>query len=128
MKSKHLSAKKIDFPEKLVKIKLQETKNTYAMEGEVKWVDSLFESIDKKGMLHPILVCREEALKDGNELDTIVRAPVDFIGVPWRVVIGNNRYFYALDRNYDSMDAYEIKTKEDFKLLHNNTVLEAHQF
>lgn len=125
---KHLKATKVDFPDRLIKIKMSDTKNTYIMEGETKWVDALFNSIDQKGMFHPILVCKEEALKDGNDLDTIVKATVEFFGVPWRVVIGNNRYFYALDRKFDSIDAYEIKTKEDCTLFHNTTVLEAHQF
>ena len=125
---KHLKATKVDFPDRLIKIKMSDTKNTYIMEGEVKWVDSLFNSIDTKGMMHPVLVCKEEALKDGGDLDTIVKAQVEFFGVPWRVVIGNNRYFYALDRKYDYIDAYEIKTKQDLEKFHNATALEAHQF
>lgn len=125
---KHLAATKVDFPDRLIKIKMSDTKNTYIMEGEVKWIEALFNSIDTKGMMHPILVCKEEALKDGGDLDTIVKAQVEFFDVPWRVVIGNNRYFYALDRGYKSIDAYEIKTKEDYKLFYEATTLEAHQF
>lgn len=124
----YLKAKQVHFPDRLIKINLSDTKNTYGLETEQKWIGSLFESIDKKGMLHPILVCKEELLRDGVELSTIIRAPIDFYGVTWRVVIGNNRYFYALSRKYKSIDAYEIKTKEDYHLLQDTTVLEAHQF
>lgn len=123
-----LQAKQVHFPDRLIKIDLSDTKNTYGLETEQKWIVSLFESIDKKGMLHPILVCKEELLSDGVELSTIIRAPIEFYGVTWRVVIGNNRYFYALSRKYKSIDAYEIKTKEDYYLLQDTTVLEAHQF
>jgi hypothetical protein len=124
----HLKANQIHFPDRLIKVKLSDTKNTYGIESEQKWLSALFDSIDKRGMLHPILVCKEEALKDGGDLDTLIKAPIEFLNVPWRVVIGNNRYHYALDKKYKSIDAYEIKTKEDYSLLQDTTVLEAHQF
>lgn len=127
-KMKHLTATKIDFPDRLIKVKMSELKNTHIMEGEVKWVNTLFNSIDTKGMMHPILVCKEEELKDGGNLDTVVKAKLEFFNVPWRVIIGNNRYFYAVDRKYDSIAAYEVKTKKDLEVFHNATVLEAHQF
>lgn len=124
----YLKANQIHFPDRLITINLSDTKNTYELEIEKKWVASLFESIDKKGMLHPILVCKENLLKEGGELESIIRSPVTFLGIPWRVVIGNNRYFYAVDRKYKSIDAYEIKTKEDYYLFYEATTLEAHQF
>jgi hypothetical protein len=128
MFSKHLKATNVQFPDKLIKIKLSETKNLYGEETEQKWLDALHLSIGQKGMLHPILVCKEEPLKDGGDLDTLIKVPVEFLGIPWRVVVGNNRYFYAISKKYDYIDAYEIKTKEDYEKYHNSTVLEAHQF
>jgi hypothetical protein len=124
----YLKANQIHFPDRVIKIKLSDLKNTYGIETEQKWVSSLFDSLDKKGMLHPILVCKEDALKEGGELSSLIRYQVEFFGIPWRVLIGNNRYFYAVEKNYEYIDAYEIKTKEDYNLFQDATVLEAHQF
>jgi hypothetical protein len=124
----YLKANQIHFPDRVIKVKLSDLKNTYGIETEQKWVSSLFDSIDKKGMLHPVLVCKEDALKEGGELSSLIRYQVEFFGIPWRVLIGNNRYFYAVQKNYQYIDAYEIKTKEDYNLFQDATVLEAHQF
>ena len=124
----YLKANQIHFPDRVIKIKLSDLKNTYGIETEQKWVSSLFDSLDKKGMLQPILVCKEDALKEGGELSSLIRYQVEFFGIPWRVLIGNNRYFYAVEKNYEYIDAYEIKTKEDYNLFQDATVLEAHQF
>jgi hypothetical protein len=124
----YLKANQIHFPDRVIKVKLSDLKNTYGIETEQKWVSSLFDSIDKKGMLHPVLVCKEDALKEGGELSSLIRYQVEFFEIPWRVLIGNNRYFYAVQKNYQYIDAYEIKTKEDYNLFQDATVLEAHQF
>jgi hypothetical protein len=122
----HLKATKVDFPNKLVKIKLADTKNLYNKEGDIKWSTSLDESIKTKGMLHPIIVCTEDDLKDG--VEEMIKQPFEYEGYKWRVITGNNRYFYAVSAGYKTIDAYHVRTKQEHDEVHNVTVLEAHEF
>jgi hypothetical protein len=123
---KHLKATEIHFPEDVLQVKLKECRNLFPMETEQKWVDSLFKSLSEKGMKHPILICTEENLK--KNLYSLVRVEVKYANDKWKVLVGNNRYHYAIQNNYTLIDAYEIKTLEDYDKFHNATVLEAHQF
>jgi hypothetical protein len=123
---KHLKATDIHFPEDVIQVKLKECKNLFPMETEEKWVVALFDSLNTKGMKHPILVCTEENLKE--QLHSLVRVPIDYCNDKWKVLVGNNRYLYAMASKYDLIDAYEVKTLEDYDRYHNATVLEAHQF
>ena len=122
----YLQAKEIQFADALIQVKLEECKNLFPMETEQKWVDSLFKSLSEKGMKHPILICTEENLK--KNLYSLVRVEVNYANDKWKVLVGNNRYHYAIQNNYTVIDAYEIKTLEDYDKFHNATVLEAHQF
>lgn len=96
------------------------------METEKKWVDSLFKSLSDKGMKHPILVCTEENLK--KNLRSLIRVEVEYLFDKWKVLVGNNRYHYAIANKYDIIDAYEIKSLQDYEKFHNATVMEAHEF
>lgn len=123
----HLKATDVKFPEALVQVTLKETKSLYPKEIEQKWVDALFNSLSEKGMKHPILVCSEKNLKE--HLHVVVRGSIEYdSNCKWYVIIGNNRYCYAKEKGYESIDAYELKTVEDYEKYHNSTVLEAHQF
>jgi hypothetical protein len=122
----HLAATDVHFPDRLIRVDFKETKNLFPQETEVKWIDSLFNSISEKGMKHPILVCSEKNLKD--DLHVIIRVPIEYGGYRWRVLVGNNRYAYALANGYTSIDAYEVTSRNDYTRFQNATVLEAHQF
>lgn len=123
---KYLKATDVHFPEAAIEVKLKECKNLFPLETEQKWVDALFDSLNTKGMKHPILVCTEENLKE--HLHSLVRVPINYCNDKWKVLVGNNRYLYAVASKYDLIDAYEIKTLKDYDKYHNATVLEAHQF
>lgn len=125
--SEHLSATDAQFPESVIQADIAETKNLHPLEIEQKWVDALFKSLSEKGMKHPILVCSEKSLKD--HLHVLVRVSIEYdSNYKWYVIVGNNRYLYAKSKGYKSIDAYELKTVEDYDKYHNATVLEAHQF
>jgi hypothetical protein len=122
----YLKATDVHFPDYLIQVKLKETKPLHPVETEQKWVDALFNSLSTKGMKHPILVCTEDNLK--NHLHTLVRIEVNYCNDKWKVLVGNNRYAYALNSGYDLIDAYEVRTLEDYNRYFNLTTLEAHQF
>lgn len=125
--SDHLTATEVEFPESVIQVAIEETKNLFPLEIEQKWVDALFKSLSEKGMKHPILVCSEKSLKD--HLHVLVRVAIEYEDkYKWYVIVGNNRYLYAKAKGYKTIDAYELKTVNDYDKYHNATVLEAHQF
>jgi hypothetical protein len=96
------------------------------VEIDRKWREVFLKSIVTKGMLNPILVCTEDNLEA--ELYKICRPRWERVGVKWRVFIGNNRFHWALDNGYTSIDAYELKDCNDYDKFNSVTFLEASQF
>lgn len=122
----HLKALQVKYPDRLIQVKLSDCYKMSDVEIDQKWRQHFLKSVEHKGMLHPILVCTEAKLKD--ELHRIFRGPFEYTGQKWRVFTGNNRFHWALDNNYTSIDAYEIQSCEDWHLLNEETFLEASQF
>jgi hypothetical protein len=96
------------------------------VEIDRKWREVFLKSIATKGMLNPILVCTEDNLEA--ELYKICRPRWERVGAKWRVFIGNNRFHWALDNGYTSIDAYELKDCNDYDKFNGVTFLEASQF
>jgi hypothetical protein len=122
----HLKAKQVIYPESLITVKLSECYKLDEVEVDRKWREVFLQSMAEKGMLNPILVCTEKNLE--KELYKICRLPWAKIGAKWRVFMGNNRFHWALDNGYTSIDAYELKTCEDYEKFNSVTFLEASQF
>jgi len=122
----HLKAKQIVYPESLIKVKLSDCYKIDDVEIDKRWREVFLQSMSDKGMLNPILVCTEDNLV--KELYKVCRPPWLRVGAKWRVFIGNNRFHWALENNYTSIDAYELKTCEDYEKFNTATFLEASQF
>jgi hypothetical protein len=122
----HLSAKQIQYPESLIKVKLLDCYKIDDVEIDRKWREAFLQSMTNKGMLNPILVCTEDSLE--KELYKVCRPPWVKVGAKWRVFIGNNRFHWAIDNGYTSIDAYEIKDCNEYEKFNSVTFLEASEF
>jgi len=122
----HLKAKQIVYPDSLIQVSLADCYKMDDVEIDRKWREAFLESIATKGMLNPILVCTEDNLEA--ELYKICRSRWERVGTKWRVFIGNNRFHWALDNRYTSIDAYELKDCDDYDKFNGVTFLEASQF
>jgi hypothetical protein len=122
----HLRAKQIVYPESLIRVNLSDCYKIDDVEIDRKWRDVFLQSMATKGMLNPILVCTEENLE--KELYKICRPPWNKVGAKWRVFMGNNRYHWAVDKGYTSIDAYELKDCNDYDKFNSITFLEASEF
>ena len=122
----HLKAKQIVYPDSLIQVSLADCYKMDDVEIDRKWREAFLESIATKGMLNPILVCTEDNLEA--ELCKICRSRWERVGTKWRVFIGNNRFHWALDNRYTSIDAYELKDCDDYDKFNGVTFLEASQF
>jgi len=124
----HLGSLNKEFPDRVLQVKLSDCKNIYDRSEDVRWLESLFNSLDAKGMLNPILVCKESELKEIDGVGSVIRRAIDYCGATWYIVCGNNRYEYALSRGYTSIDAYELKSKQEYYDFHGVTELESKYF
>ena len=122
----HLKASQVKYPDRLIQVKLADCYKMSDVEIDQKWRQHFLKSVEHRGMLNPILVCTESKLED--ELHRIFRGPFEYTGHKWRVFTGNNRFHWALDNNYTSIDAYEVQSCDDWKILSEATFLEASQF
>jgi hypothetical protein len=122
----HLSAKQIVYPESLIQVRLSDCYKIDDVEIDQKWREVFLQSMATKGMLNPILVCTETNLEA--DLYKVCYPPWAKVGAKWRVFIGNNRYHWALEKGYTSIDAYEIKNCDDYEKFNSATFLEASQF
>jgi len=122
----HLHAQRIIYPNRLIQVQLEDCYKMSDVEIDQVWRQSFLKSVSTQGMLNPILVCTEDTLE--KELYQIFRGPFEYTGHLWRVFTGNNRFHWALDNNYTTIDAYEITSCEDWHQLNRDTFLEAKQF
>jgi len=122
----HLKAVNVVYPESLIVVNLNDCHKMDNVEIDRKWREVFLESIAAKGMLNPILVCTEDNLEA--ELYKICRPRWERVGAKWRVFMGNNRFHWALDNGYTSIDAYELKDCDDYDKFNGVTFLEASQF
>ena len=86
--------------------------------------NTLTKSIMIKGMLNPILVCSDKDFKQ-TDISRFERRPVpkDIIE-PYRCLIGNNRYRYALENGYTHIECHIVKTFEQVQKAHRLTQIE----
>lgn len=119
----HLKAQRVLYPERLIKVHIADCKSMSDVEVDKNWRKVFLQSIKKKGMLNPILVCTENTLR--STLHEIFRGPFKYSGSKWRVFTGNNRFHYARLSGYSTIDAYEILDCDDWQKLNENTFLEA---
>lgn len=122
----HLKAVNVVYPKSLIVVNLNDCRKMDDVEIDRKWREVFLESIAAKGMLNPILVCTEDSLEA--ELYKICRPRWERVGAKWRVFMGNNRFHWALDNGYASIDAYELKDCDDYDKFNGVTFLEASQF
>lgn len=122
----HLKASQIQYPDRLIQVNLADCYKMSEVEIDQKWRRAFLKSIQEKGMLNPILVCTEDKLKD--ELYRIFREPFEYTGHKWRVFTGNNRFHWAVENKYTSIDAYVVQSCDDWEVLNDDTFLEASQF
>jgi len=122
----HLKATQVVYPDSLIRVQLSDCHKMDDVEIDRKWREVFLQSIATKGMLNPILVCTEDNLEA--ELHKVYRSSWERVGAKWRVFMGNNRYHWALDNNYTSIDAYEIKNCDDYEKFNSVTFLEASEF
>lgn len=119
----YLKAKNVALPDRRIVVRVDQCSDMSDVEIDKKWRETFLKSIENKGMFHPILVCKEDLLE--KELYKITRQPFVYTGYMWRVFTGNNRFHYAKLHGYRLIDAYEIKSCEDWQYLNDLTFLEA---
>ena len=122
----HLQARNTIYPDRLIQVRLEDCYKMSEVEIDQVWRREFLNSIQAKGMLNPILVCTEDKLKD--ELHRIFRGPFEYTGHKWRVFSGNNRFHWAVENKYTSIDAYVVQSCDDWEALNKDTFLEASQF
>lgn len=101
--------------------------NIYSLNDNLEseaFKNTLYKSLDTKGMLNPILVCSDKVFKD-TDITKFERRPVsDIITEDYRCLIGNNRYLYAIERGYTHIEAILVTSFEEVKALHMATKIE----
>ena len=119
----HLKASRVLYPDRLIEVNIADCESMSEVEVDKAWRNVFLNSIATKGMLNPILVCTEERLK--KDLHKIFRGPFEYTGHKYRVFTGNNRFHFARENGYTSIDAYELKSCKDWDKLNEKTFLEA---
>jgi len=86
--------------------------------------DKIFNnSLKTKGMLNPILVCKQSEYVE--KFKSFERRPVpDNVPETYRCLIGNNRYDYALRNGYTHIECLVVDTLEQLKQVHKQTFIE----
>lgn len=86
--------------------------------------NTLKKSLESKGMLNPLLVCRDEDFKTTDIRRFERRQVPEDIDETYRCMIGNNRYKYAIDNGFTHIDCHIVKTYDDLKKAHVATQIE----
>ena len=84
----------------------------------------LTKSIERKGMLNPLLVCTDKDFKS-TDIGKFERRPVpENITEEYRCLIGNNRYKYAVENGYTHIECHIVSTFDEVKKAHQMTQIE----
>lgn len=84
----------------------------------------LKKSLETKGMLNPLLVCRDKDFKQ-TDIRQFERRPVpEEITETYRCLIGNNRYKFAVENGYTHVECYLVTTFDEVKKAHLLTQIE----
>lgn len=85
---------------------------------------TLKNSLERKGMIHPILVCTDSDFKQ-SDLQRFERRPVEVdIKESYRCLIGNNRYKYAVENGYTHIECLVVRSFDEVKAEHLRTQIE----
>ena len=83
----------------------------------------LKKSLESKGMLHPILVCKDKDFS--GDIRAFERRKVpEKITETYRCLIGNNRYKYAVENGYTHIECLVVSTFAEVKQRHLETQIE----
>ena len=85
---------------------------------------TLEKSIELKGMLHPILVCKDKDFKQTDIRNFERRSVPENIDEEYRCLIGNNRYKFAVEHGYTHIECHVVKTYSEVKKAHQKTQIE----
>ena len=91
--------------------------------------DSVFDatlekSLKIKGMLNPILICKDYDFKQTDIRNFERRQVPEDIKEKYRCLIGNNRYAYALRNGYTHIECLIVRTYDEVKRAHLRTAIE----
>ena len=100
--------------------------NIYSVKDDIKDLafDNIFnKSLDTKGMLNPILVCKQSDYVETFKSFERRHVP-DVVSETYRCMIGNNRYDYAKRNGYTYIECIVVTSLEELKTLHRNNFIE----
>lgn len=101
-------------------------KDIYSVKDDIHDIafDNIFnKSLDTKGMLNPILVCKQSEYVSTYKSFERRNVP-DEVSETYRCMIGNNRYDYAKRNNYTHIECKVVTSLEELKELHRNNFIE----
>jgi len=91
---------------------------------DLAFENTLTKSIERKGMLNPLLVCTDKDFKS-TDISKFERRPVpENITEEYRCLIGNNRYKYAVENGYTHIECHIVSTFDEVKKAHQMTQIE----
>jgi len=91
---------------------------------DLAFENTLTKSIERKGMLNPLLVCTDKDFKS-TDIGKFERRPVpENITEEYRCLIGNNRYKYAVENGYTHIECHIVSTFDEVKKAHQMTQIE----
>jgi len=92
--------------------------------NDLAFENTLTKSIERKGMLNPLLVCTDKDFKS-TDIGKFERRPVpENITEEYRCLIGNNRYKYAVENGYTHIECHIVSTFDEVKKAHQMTQIE----